>query len=382
MPLPPHPAHRHGRLLRVGRAARRPDPARQAGRGRRQPRRARRRRGGQLRGARVRRALGDADGARRPALSAPVDRAGPTSRSTRRRRRRCSRSSARSRRWSSRCRSTRPTSTSPRTPGASRSAARSRCGSRRPIHETHRADRLGRRRAEQVPREDRLGAGEAGRPDRDRAGARRALPAAAAGRRAVGRRPGHRAAPARARHRTSRRRSRGRRSRCSVPRSAATSTGCGGSPTASTIGRSSPTAPPKSCGTENTFAQDLTDLDEIRSEVDEMARDDAGWLERKGLLVPHRDDQGPLRGLHDGHPQPFGSSRLRATRTRSPRAPSRCSTGPRPACGRSACSASAFTTCRAKAAPTPAATPLCFFQQDPVYTAPRPSRRPCPCSSR
>ena len=40
----------------------------------------------------------------------------------------------------------------------------------------------------------------------------------------------------------------------------------------------------KSCGTENTFAQDLTDLGEIRREVEQMARDDAGWLERKGLL--------------------------------------------------------------------------------------------------
>ena len=40
----------------------------------------------------------------------------------------------------------------------------------------------------------------------------------------------------------------------------------------------------KSCGTENTFAEDLTSLDEIRREVDQMARADAGWLERKGLL--------------------------------------------------------------------------------------------------
>jgi DNA polymerase-4 len=40
---------------------------------------------------------------------------------------------------------------------------------------------------------------------------------------------------------------------------------------------------PKSSGTENTFAEDLTDLAEIRHEVDEMARDGAAWLERKGL---------------------------------------------------------------------------------------------------
>ena len=41
---------------------------------------------------------------------------------------------------------------------------------------------------------------------------------------------------------------------------------------------------PKSSGTENTFAQDLTDLNEIRREIDSMARDGAAWLERKGLL--------------------------------------------------------------------------------------------------
>src|SRR3954449_11457432 len=40
----------------------------------------------------------------------------------------------------------------------------------------------------------------------------------------------------------------------------------------------------KSSGTENTFAEDLTDLAQIRREVDEMARDGAAWLERKMLL--------------------------------------------------------------------------------------------------
>ena len=39
----------------------------------------------------------------------------------------------------------------------------------------------------------------------------------------------------------------------------------------------------KSAGTENTFAEDLTDLAEIRREIDEMARDGAVWLERKLL---------------------------------------------------------------------------------------------------
>ncbi|HEY7474361.1 MAG TPA: DNA polymerase IV [Vicinamibacterales bacterium] len=41
--------------------------------------------------------------------------------------------------------------------------------------------------------------------------------------------------------------------------------------------------PTKSCGTENTYARDLTDLARIRAAIAEMARDDAAWLERKGL---------------------------------------------------------------------------------------------------
>jgi len=41
---------------------------------------------------------------------------------------------------------------------------------------------------------------------------------------------------------------------------------------------------PKSSGSENTYSQDLTDINEIRMEVDGMARDAAGWLEEKQLL--------------------------------------------------------------------------------------------------
>ncbi len=40
----------------------------------------------------------------------------------------------------------------------------------------------------------------------------------------------------------------------------------------------------KSCGNENTFSQDLTDLGEIRDTIDEMARDNAAWLERKAIV--------------------------------------------------------------------------------------------------
>jgi len=40
----------------------------------------------------------------------------------------------------------------------------------------------------------------------------------------------------------------------------------------------------KSSGSEVTYNEDLTDINEIRHEIDEMARDAAGWLERKQLL--------------------------------------------------------------------------------------------------
>src|SRR6476620_6801852 len=39
----------------------------------------------------------------------------------------------------------------------------------------------------------------------------------------------------------------------------------------------------KSSGSENTFSEDLTDLAEIRAEIDEMARNGAAWLERRAL---------------------------------------------------------------------------------------------------
>lgn len=42
---------------------------------------------------------------------------------------------------------------------------------------------------------------------------------------------------------------------------------------------------PKSSGTENTFARDLTDIEEVRAEVDGMARDAAAWLTRRALFA-------------------------------------------------------------------------------------------------
>ena len=84
------------------------------------------------------------------------------------------------------------------------------------------ADGVGRRGAEQVPREDCLGLEEAGRADGDRARAGRAVPHEAAGRRAVGRRAGDGAAPARPRYRAPDRRADGRARACCATRSAAT----------------------------------------------------------------------------------------------------------------------------------------------------------------
>jgi DNA polymerase IV len=41
---------------------------------------------------------------------------------------------------------------------------------------------------------------------------------------------------------------------------------------------------PKSSGSENTFSSDLMDINEIRTAIDDMARDAASWLDRKALL--------------------------------------------------------------------------------------------------
>jgi len=46
-----------------------------------------------------------------------------------------------------------------------------------------------------------------------------------------------------------------------------------------------PNREPKSSGSENTFAEDLTDLARVRSEIAEMASDAARWLARKDLLA-------------------------------------------------------------------------------------------------
>src|SRR5205814_919685 len=42
---------------------------------------------------------------------------------------------------------------------------------------------------------------------------------------------------------------------------------------------------PKSSGSENTFAEDLTDVGEMREEIAAMARDAAQWLEKRALYA-------------------------------------------------------------------------------------------------
>ena len=46
-----------------------------------------------------------------------------------------------------------------------------------------------------------------------------------------------------------------------------------------------PNRPAKSAGSEETYATDLSSIEAIRREIDSMARDVAGWLERKGTTA-------------------------------------------------------------------------------------------------
>ena len=44
-----------------------------------------------------------------------------------------------------------------------------------------------------------------------------------------------------------------------------------------------PDRPSKSASSENTYAQDLTDIETIRAEIERMARENADWLSRRGI---------------------------------------------------------------------------------------------------
>ena len=101
---------------------------------------------------------------------------------------------------------------------------------------------------------------------------------------------------------------------------------------------------PKSSGSENTFASDLTDLDEIRGHIAEMARDAAAWLTRRELFARtvtikvRYDDFTTITRSHSEAP----------TRDEACDRPARscaCSTRPRQAGDPSVCSARASATC-------------------------------------
>ena len=46
-----------------------------------------------------------------------------------------------------------------------------------------------------------------------------------------------------------------------------------------------PNRPSKSSSSECTYAHDLTDIAHMREEIDEMARENATWLSKKGLVA-------------------------------------------------------------------------------------------------
>ena len=144
------------------------------------------------------------------------------------------------------------------------------------------------RRAEQVPGEDRVGVAQARRTDGHCAGARRIVPPATAGRCALGRGTGHRRTASRTRHRTAGRHSHGRSRRCFGRRSAAMRTGCRNWPPAKTTGRSNPTVPRSHRRASAPTPNDLTDIDRIREEVAELARENAEWLQRRAACWPAR----------------------------------------------------------------------------------------------
>ena len=64
----------------------------------------------------------------------------------------------------------------------------------------------------------------------------------------------------------------------------------------------------------------IESMEEIRREIDQLARDVAEWLGEEVDHGAHRDDQGPLLRLHDHHAQPQHDARRPPIRRTSPRA--------------------------------------------------------------
>ena len=140
---------------------------------------------------------------------------------------------------------------------------------------------VGRRGAEQVPREDRVRMEEARRPDGDRAGARRIVPAGTAGRCALGRRTGDRQETARAGYRQTDRRPRRRSRDCCARRWAASPTGCStwrdGEDDRAVVAE----ARGEVVRQREHLRAGSDRLTDIRDEIDAMARDVAAWLVKK-----------------------------------------------------------------------------------------------------
>ena len=298
----PHPPPRHGCVLRVGGAARRPVAAGPAGGGRRAARPARGGRGRQLRGAEVRGALGDVDGAGGAALPragrgaprlrplpvrlGPHLRHVPLGHPPRR--------APLARRGVPR-----------RDPQRLERAARHDRGAAAEAVDPRRdgAHRLGRGRAQQVPREDRLRLGQARRPDRHSRRAGRRLPAATPRRCALGGRPRHReAAPDRrggeARRRAHRRPPRAAARRRQPHRLAAPAR----------RGQGRPSRQPRPRRQVVRLGAHLPDRphrsgrDPARARRAGAAR--GGVARTQEARGPHRHHQGALLRLHHRHPQP------------------------------------------------------------------------------
>ena len=67
----------------------------------------------------------------------------------------------------------------------------------------------------------------------------------------------------------------------------------------------------KSSGSENTFPEDLTNLDTMREEIAGMAADAAAWLGRKQLLARTVTTQGAVLRLYDDYAKPYRPTDLR-----------------------------------------------------------------------